>query len=57
MSSFSRKMMHVKENITVFDFENKENALIHMVFDGSDMIFPKDDLNLKEMMIVYDKQE
>ncbi len=57
MSSFSRKMMHVKENITVFDFENKENALIHMVFDGSEMIFPKDDLNLKEMMIVYDKQE
>jgi UDP-N-acetylglucosamine 2-epimerase (non-hydrolysing) len=50
-------MMHVKENITVFDFENKENALIHMVFDGSEMIFPKDDLNLKEMMIVYDKQE
>ncbi len=57
MSSFTRKMMHVKENITVFDFENKENALIHMVFDGSEMIFPKDDLNLKEMMIVYDKQE
>ena len=57
MSSFTRKMMHVKENITVFDFENKENALIHMVFNGSEMIFPKDDLNLKEMMIVYDKQE
>ena len=57
MSSFSRKMMHVKENITVLEFENKENALIHMVFDGSEMIFPKDDLNLKEMMIVYDKQE
>ena len=57
MSSFTRKMMHVKENVTVLEFENKENALIHMVFDGSEMIFPKDDLNLKEMMIVYDKQE
>ena len=29
MSSFTRKMMYVKENITVFDFENKE-AIIHI---------------------------
>lgn len=57
MTSFSRKMTQIKEDITVSEFEKKENALIHMLFDGERMIFPKDDLNIKGMMISYDARE
>lgn len=32
MSLFTRKMKNISENITVNDFEDIENALIHMVF-------------------------
>ena len=57
MTSFSRKMTQIEEDITVSEFEKKENALIHMLFDGERMIFPKDDLNIKGMMISYDARE
>jgi UDP-N-acetylglucosamine 2-epimerase (non-hydrolysing) len=57
MTSFSRKMTQNEEDITVSEFEKKENALIHMLFDGERMIFPKDDLNIKGMMISYDARE
>ncbi len=57
MGSFTRKMAEITEDITVIDFEAKENALVHMVFDGDKMHFPKDELNLKGMMITYDKRE
>ena len=36
------------------EFEENENALVHMVFDGEKMIFPLNNLNLKGMMITYD---
>jgi len=55
MSSFTRKMAWIDEDITVNDFENSENALIHMVFDGEKMIFPSDDLNLRNMMIYFNQ--
>ena len=57
MSSFTRKMTSIDEDMTVKDFEQKENALIHMAFDGEKMRFPSDDLNLNGMMIIYDKRE
>ncbi|WP_458454645.1 non-hydrolyzing UDP-N-acetylglucosamine 2-epimerase [Methanobrevibacter sp.] len=57
MDSFTRKMASVEQDITVSDFETDENALIHMVFDGNNMVFPKDELNLNGMMITYDKRE
>ena len=57
MTSFTRKMMGVEDDITVGEFETDRNALIHMVFDGNKMIFPKDDLNIKGMMITYDTRE
>ncbi|WP_407374485.1 non-hydrolyzing UDP-N-acetylglucosamine 2-epimerase [Methanobrevibacter sp.] len=56
MDSFTRKMAKITEDITVMDFENNENALIHMVYDGDKMIFPADELNLNGMMITYDKR-
>ena len=57
MTSFTIKMMGVEDDITVGEFETDRNALIHMVFDGNKMIFPKDDLNIKGMMITYDTRE
>ena len=57
MDSFSRKMAKIDKDITVSEFEEAENDLIHMVFDGEKMRFPTDELNLKGMMITYDKRE
>ena len=57
MSSFTRKMAQITEDITVSDFEDDNNSLIHMVFDGEKMLFPYDDLNLNGMMITYDEKE
>ena len=57
MDSFTRKMGQITEDITVNEFEQNNNSLIHMVFDGQKMRFPADDLNLNGMMITYDKRE
>ena len=54
MSSFDRKMIKINEDVSVKEFEENENALVHMVFDGEKMIFPLNNLNLKGMMITYD---
>ncbi len=57
MDSFTRKMAQIDTDITVSEFEEKEDALIHMAFDGDEMRFPADELNLNGMMITYDKRE
>ena len=55
MNSFDRKMLSINEDISVKEFEEKENALIHLVFDGDKIIFPRDNLNINGMIISYDK--
>ena len=55
MTSFDRKMTLIDVDISVKEFEDKNNALIHMVFDGEKMRFPTDELNLKEMCVTYDE--
>ena len=55
MGSFTRKIDKISENISVNDFEVRENALIRMVYDGKKMLFPNDELNLNGMMVTYDK--
>ena len=57
MDSFTRKMVKIDDDISVSEFEDRENALVHMAFDGDRMRFPGDELNLKGMMITYDKRE
>ena len=57
MDSFTRKMTQIDTDITVSEFEKKEDALIHIAFDGDEMRFPADELNLNGMMITYDKRE
>ena len=55
MTSFDRKMALINENVAVKEFEDKNNVLIHMVFDGEKMHFPTDELNLKERYVIYDE--
>lgn len=57
MTSFDRKMALIEDDITVKEFEEKNNALVHMVFDGEKMCFPSDELNLKEMCVTYDEYQ
>ena len=57
MTSFERKMTQIDEDITVLEFEKRENALVNLVFTGEKMIFPSDELNLNGMMITYDARE
>jgi len=57
MVSFDRKIAMINEDITVKEFEDENNALVHMVFDGVKMCFPSDDLNLKEMCVTYDSYQ
>ena len=54
MNSFERKMHVTDEDISVKDFEDKYNAVIHMLSYGDVMKFPFDDLNLKGMCVSYD---
>ena len=57
MDSFERKMVQITEDITVAEFEDAENALIRMAFDGQKMVFPADDLNIKGMCVGYDARQ
>ena len=57
MASFTRKMAQITEDVTVAEFEDRENGLIHMAFDGDKMVFPADDLNIKGMCVSYDARE
>ena len=57
LKALQAAMAKIDKDITVSEFEEAENGLIHMVFDGEKMRFPTDELNLKGMMITYDKRE
>ena len=54
MASFVRKMKVIDEDITVNEFEDKNNSLIKITFDGEDIRFPYDDLNLNGLTIIYE---
>ena len=54
MASFVRKMTIVDEDITVDEFEKKNNSLIKMAFEGENVKFPYDDLNLNGLTIIYE---
>ena len=57
MNVFSTAMATVDEDISVIDFEKKNNVAIRVVYDGkvnNSMKFPKDNLNLNGSYILYD---
>lgn len=57
MDVFNTLMKNIEEDITVIDFEKKNNAVIRTAFSKKDnsMKFPEDNLNLNGMQILYDK--
>ena len=54
MSTFTRKMDKITENITVKDFEENNKCLIHLIYSDT-LEFPFDNLNLKDKIIFYDE--
>ena len=54
MSSFIRKMKKVNEDISVIEFEQKTNSLVKIVFDGEEIKFPYDGLNLNNLSVIYE---
>lgn len=58
MASFTSKIELVNDNITVKEFESKNNALVRLIYgesnDKSNMIFPNNDSNLKDKFILFD---
>jgi UDP-N-acetylglucosamine 2-epimerase (non-hydrolysing) len=55
MNQFKRKIERVDSNITVLEFEKINNALIRIVYDNGEARFPHDDLDLKNMLVLFDK--
>lgn len=55
MLNFTRKLKLVKEDITVSDYENKNNVLIKTVFDDGIAKFPHKIINLKNKHILFDE--
>ncbi len=54
MSSFTRKMKVIDGDMSVKEFEENNNSLIKIVFDGEEIKFPYDDLNLNGLTIIYE---
>ncbi len=54
MSTFTRKMDKITEDITVKEFEENKKCLVHLVYSDN-LEFPFDNLSLKDKIIFYDK--
>lgn len=54
MSTFTRRMKLIDEDITVSEFERKNNSLIKITFNGENIQFPYDDLNLNGLNIIFE---
>ena len=54
MASFTRHMKFMDEDITVSEFEENNNSLIKIAFEGETIKFPYDDLNLNGLAIIYE---
>lgn len=51
----NRKIKEINENVTVSDFEKENDGLeVRMVFENGEIIFPYDDLNLKDKMVLFE---
>jgi UDP-N-acetylglucosamine 2-epimerase (non-hydrolysing) len=59
MSSFVTEILAIGDDITVLDFENRNNGNVKAVYnnsgDNNSMEFPTDGLNLKDKFVVFDR--
>ena len=54
MATFTRKLIVLDKDITVSEFEDENNALVKIAFEGEDVKFPYDDLNLNGLTVIYE---
>ncbi|MCQ2964949.1 MAG: UDP-N-acetylglucosamine 2-epimerase (non-hydrolyzing) [archaeon] len=54
MATFTRKSRVPDKDITVSEFEGENNALVKIAFEGEDVKFPYDDLNLNGLTVIYE---
>ncbi|MDO5849891.1 MAG: UDP-N-acetylglucosamine 2-epimerase (non-hydrolyzing), partial [Methanobacteriaceae archaeon] len=54
MATFTRKLVVPDTDIAVSEFEEDNNALVKIVFDGENVKFPYDDLNLNGLTVIYE---
>ncbi len=54
MSTFTRKSRVPDKDITVSEFEDENNALVKIAFEGEDVKFPYDNLNLNGLTVIYE---
>lgn len=55
MSTFTRKLRVIDEDITVSGFEDKNNSIIKIAFKEEDIKFPYDNLNLNGLTVIYEE--
>lgn len=53
MTRFNVKMHNIDEDITVSDFEKKYNTTVRLLYKDDKMVFPVDDLNIKDSTVLY----
>lgn len=53
MTRFNVKMHNIDEDITVSDFEKKYNTTVRLVYKDDKMVFPVEDLNIKDSTVLY----
>ena len=54
MKNRTRKLLEIKEDISVLEFENKEDSIVKMVFEEGNAIFPYENLNLNGKTALID---
>ena len=54
MASFVRKMKVIDDDITVNEFEKENNVLVKIAFEGEEIKFPYDDLNINGLTVIYE---
>ncbi|HEX3014146.1 MAG TPA: UDP-N-acetylglucosamine 2-epimerase (non-hydrolyzing) [Methanobacterium sp.] len=54
MKSRTRELLEIKEDISVREFENKDDSIVKMVFENGSARFPYEDLNLNGKVILID---
>ena len=53
MTRFNVKMHNIDEDITVSDFEKKYNTTVRLLYKDDKMVFPVEDLNIKDSTVLY----
>ncbi|WP_042706873.1 non-hydrolyzing UDP-N-acetylglucosamine 2-epimerase [Methanobrevibacter wolinii] len=54
-SGFKVEMKQISEDITVKEFEDKYNTLVRVIYKEDKMVFPQENTNIKDSIILFNK--